>query len=437
MTDIDTRRIDVLMRQNLVSELPRLFQEKTPLLEMIMEGKAETMTTKGIEFVMNVLPAGPSRYGGEAAAFPNPLPRTDVKGRSRYFTLQRTIGLTGHDLIHMTKLSDAECIEDLSTRIGTDMSTAKKGMNQMGYGDGTGEVAKVGTNGPAPGTVTSAVYMSTTVADGNTFGAFKFVEGTAYNFYTAPGVLRADGGVTDCVAQTVTLGTANTVTFDNLPNTAGTPTVAATDIVVAAGDWRFAPNGLDYHFVSSGVRQNLSLDTFRNIRATIIQAGGAYITAPVMSKLKHEMYYRVDDDAMKNLITLSAPSQHYLYEMNGHPIRRAAMSDRKYDGGYEEVEYDGGKWGMDPDCPRADVYRWTKGDIERGELFAYNYWEIGGNNMFPRWGGTGSYGAGTGQHMFAVNMYFLAILQFFCRKPNRLSVIRGLSMNGAPVGNNV
>lgn len=432
MADVNTARVDVLVRQNLIPELPRLFQEKTPLLELIGEGKADLITQAGIEFLMNVLPAGPSTYTPEAGLWPTPLPLTDIKGRVRYTRLQRTIGFTGDEWIHFNKLSDKEIVENLSGRTARDMSSAKKQQNQHSYGIGNGEVARVGTGGSLPSTVTSPVYMAKTTAEGSTFGAFKIIEGASYQFYTSAGVQRTDGGVTVSKAVTVTLGTANTVVFDTLPNTSGTPTLTATDIIVAVGDYNYAPYGLDYFFKTTGITQNLSTDTFRNIRPTIIQAAGNYISAPLLSRLKHDMDYRVDDDAMANLITLSAGSQHYGYELNGHPLRRAAMNDRTYDGSFTSVEFEGGKWFKDPDAPRDTVYRWTKGDIERAELYAYSVFELQGNTVHLRWGGSG----GVGQHVFAVNMYFLWIGQNFCRRPNRLSALRGLSLDGLPMGFN-
>lgn len=432
MTDINTARFDVLTRQNLIPELPRLFQEKTPLLELIGEGKPDTISQAGIEFLMNVLPAGPSSYTPESGTWPSAKPLLDVKGRVRHARLQRTMSFSGDTWIQLNKLGDKELVESLSGRTGRDMSTAKKQQNQYMYGTGNGEVARVGTAGTLPATVTSPVYMAKTTAEGSTFGAFKIIEGGIYNFYTSAGVLRAGGGATNCTATLVTLGTANTVTFDQLPNTAGTPDIVAGDIIVAVGDYLYAPYGLDYFFKTTGITQNLSTDTFRNIRPTIIQAGGGYISAPMLSRLKHDMDYRVDDDAMNNMLTLSAGSQHYGYELNGHPLRRAAMGDRVYDGSYSSVEFEGGKWYKDPDAPRDTVYRWTKGDIERAEMYAYNVFELQGNTVHLRWGGSG----GVGQHVFAVNMYFLWIGQNFCRRPNRLSALRGLSIDGLPMGFN-
>jgi hypothetical protein len=56
--------------------------------------------------------------------------------------------------------------------------------------------------------------------------------------------------------------------------------------------------------------------------------------------------------------------------------------------------------------------------------------------MFLRWGGDGTT-SGNGQHVFALNMYLLWIGQFYCRVPNKLSVLRGLSLDGLPMGFNV
>lgn len=432
--DINTARTDNLMRQHLLGNITKAFQERLTLFNLIFEGSAETITSAGIEFVMNVLSAGPGRFGPEQVAFPNPVPLTDVKALMKYCTYYRTVAFSGHEYDQMKNLSDSEILEKLIQRIDRDMKSAKKQMNQYGYGDTSGEVGRVITGSGLPAAVTSPVYLSQTTANGNTYGNYKFIPGAYYQFYTAAGVQRTDGSVTrsKCVTS-VKSNTASYVTFDNLPNTAGTPTLANGDIIVAAGDKGYALAGLDYFFATSGQKQNLSLDQYDALRATSINTGGASINAILLSKLSHIQDYRVEEEVSNNAIILAAPSQVYGYMLNGHPLRRATMADRSYDGSFTQAEYDGNIWTKCPDCPRDTVYRWMPGDIERAEWRPYDYFSLNGQTEHLAWGGAGDT-TGDGAHVFRILMYFIWVGQFFCRNPNNLSVLRGLSMTGLPNG---
>lgn len=429
--DINTARTDVLYRRKLLDKVTKAFQEMLVLFDMISKGTPELIGQNGIEFVMNVDPAGPGVFTGEAAAFPDPNPLKDVKGLVKYATYQRTVSFTGHELKNMEKMSDGEVLEKYAGRVDRDIRTGKKEMNQMAYGDSTAEVGRVIAGSGLPATVTSPVYLAQTVSDGNTFGSYKFVVGSYYQFFTSAGVQRTDGSVTSSKCTAVVKSpTLSYVTFDNLPNSSGTPTLVAGDRIVPKGSYGKAPYGLDYFFTISGVRQNLSLDLYPNLRATILQASNANVSAIMLSKLKHALSYRVEGEVNANAKILSSPAQSLAYESNGHPLRRAAMSDRTYDGSYSRIEFEGNVWTIDPDCPRDAVYRWVEGDIERAELMPYGNWELNGILQHPAWAGTSS----DGTHAFRVLMYFMWIGQFFCRQPNNLSALRGLFMSNFPIG---
>lgn len=430
--DINTGRTDVLYRQRLLDKITKTFQEMLVLFDLIGQGTPEVIGQLGLEFVMNVEPAGPGVFTNEQAAFPDPNPLKDVRGSVKYATYQRTISWSGQEWVNMQKLSDGQVLEKYGARVNRDILTGKKEMNQMLYGTHTGEVGRVIAGSGLPATVTSPVYLAQSVSDGNTFGSFKFQSiGSYYQFFTSAGVQRTDGGVTSSkLTGIIHSPTASYLTFDNLPNSTGTPTLAAGDIIVPAGTYGKAPYGLDYHFSTSGVRQNLSLDLYRNLRATILQASNANLSAVLLSKLKHALSFRVEGEVSDNAIILTSPTQSFAYELNGHPLRRAAMSDRIYDGSFSKVEYEGKVWTICPDCPRDAVYRWVKGDIERAELHPYGNWEVNGQLQFPAWAGTSQ----AGTHAFRVLMYFIWMGQTFCRQPNNLSALRGLFMTDLPIG---
>lgn len=429
--EILTNRLDVLVKKNFKSDgkINKLFQERTTLLDLINEEPPETITTLGCEFTMNVEPAGPNSYVLEGADFPTPNPLLDVKGRMRYANLERSLTMSLQSYLHFSKLSDQEILEKLAGRIDRDMATAKKDHNQINYGDGSGEVARV--IAPLPtGATSQVVTFAQTVAGGNTFGSFKIRKGARYEWRDSTGaqvVGVANVTVSVCTAVDVKNHTA---TFDTIPNTSGTGVLAATNRLVVSGSYINCPAGLDYFFAVTGFRQNLNLDTYQNIRANILQAANQYLSNPILTKLKNAMSYRVELEELNDLIMLYSPAQDHALNMQGQSIRRATMQDRTYDGSYKDVEHEGVKPMVCPDVPRDAVFRWKKGDLKRVEMYAYDILEIEGKTVHLQPTSSGGYAA-------KLQMFFFWMGQNYCPKPNVLAAIRGLSLSGLPVGDDV
>lgn len=426
--DIQTNRLDVLLKQNIAPDITKVFQQDVVLYDLIPTGTPDVIHNKGAEFVMYTDPETPPGWRGEGAAWPQGEPLTDLKGRVRYVRLMSTLSMTLDTYLHLTKLSDQEIIDDLSGRIQRHIDTDKIGVSYMFYGKGDGEVARVKTT---PGGFTNfAVEFAESVADGNTFGVFKVFKNATYNWYSTAGVQRTTGTSSSKVTARNPGAIPPTATFDSIPTD-----VVATDRLFYNGDFNFAPYGLDYFFQTSGSVQNLSLDSNVSLRATKVAAAGADINAAIISRMLYEGRYRIEGDVnMSGRIMLSAPSQRFGYELNGHPIRRAAMSDRVYDGGYDKVEYAGGDWTIDPWAPRDKIYTWTRGRIQRIDLYEYQQFDLEGIKEFLAWAGAST--AGIGTHAGRVLLYFLWYGQNFCRWPNDLMYIEDLSLDGLPVGKN-
>jgi hypothetical protein len=429
--EIQTNRLDVLIRTQIRSDgkINKLFQERTTLLDLINQETPEMIDERGYEFTMNVEPAGPNTYTPEGADFPDSSPLLDVKGRVRYARLQRTLQMTLDTYLHFTKLSDQEIMEKLAGRIDRDMATAKKDHNQMNYGDGSGEVARVIAPIPA-GAANATVTFSKTVAGGNTFGAFKIRKNAFYEFRDSTGTQIVGGAnviKSKCLSVDKKAGTA---VFDAIPNTGGVVAIAATHRLIPYGTYTYAPYGLDYFFATAGFRQNLSLDNYDALRANIIQAGNQYLSAPILTKLKNAMAYRVEKDQIENLNILYSYAQDHAMNMQGQSIRRATMSDRTYDGSYKDVEFEGQKPTVCPDAPRDKVYRWAKGTISRAELYPFDILEIEGKTVHLAWNNGAA-------HKGILLMYFFWAGQNFCTNPNTLAGLAGLNLSGLPVGDDV
>lgn len=429
--EIFTNRLDVIVKKNFKSDgkINKLFQERTTLLDLINEEPPETITTLGAEFTMNVEPAGPNTYTLEGADFPSATPLLDVKGRIRYARLQRTLSMSLDTYLHWTTLSDQEIMEKLAGRIDRDMATAKKDHNQINYGDSSGEVARVIAPLPA-GANNQIVTFSQTVAGGNTFGSFKIRKNALYEWRDSAGA-QVTGVAAVLVSKCTAVDKKNhTATFDVIPNTGGVGVLAATNRLVPSGTYINCPYGLDYFFAVTGYRQNLNLDTYDAIRANILQAANQYLSNPILTKLKNAMSYRVEIEELNDLIMLYSPAQDHALNMQGQSIRRATMSDRTYDGSYKDVEHEGVKPMVCPDVPRDAVFRWKKGDLKRVENFAYDILEIEGKTVHMKPTSGGSYAA-------ILQMFFFWMGQNYCPKPNVLAGIRGLSLSGLPVGDDV
>lgn len=431
--EVFTNRLHVLLKQSISPILMKQFQETCKFLELVTAGTPQTITPLGFEFDFNVVAGGHNKYGDEGDYWNEHLPPIDIKARVKYARMLRAVSMSYDTYCMLKNLPSDKIIEDYGGRLMRDMKTALKDHEQHLWGDGSGEVARVGTT-PAAGTFTNVtVTFASTVAGGNTFGVYKVRVGAYYNFFTSAGVQRTNGSVTRSKCLSVNLS-AGTAVFDVIPNDATDPTVVATDRLIPDGSFGRVPYGMAYFHLTTGEVQNLMVDTYPQIRPTAINAGNRILTGPILTKLKFAASYRFDDQSYEQIKYLYSPAQAYQLNLVGQSLRTAVMNDRTYDPGYTKLQFEQRDFMEFPDIQRDRVYAFAPGMIKQVEWHPYGPVEAADENGVGlpaiKWRNTAS-GLGTAA-ILDTHMYWGG--NFYCDDPHSLQYIYGLDYSNAPVG---
>lgn len=424
---LTTQIIDPILKESVLPEVKTQFQEKKQLYSWIMMGQGEEITSKGCGIPAYVRPSASNGWRSEKDLFPTPVSDEDIRMRVRYTRYRRAFEISGDAFLHMDKPENL--VKGLATRIARHTNSAMKEINQQLYGNGSGEVATVASGGVDQGN--NRLTFATTTAGGSTHGARKVLVNGRYNLVDpATGTIRVNGGSSAFVLTAVSRDVPNArVTFDDVPSDA-----AAADILVYDGSYNKALRGLKYHVNDdSGIYQTISRGDYEVLRAVVIPGGGNQITIALMSKLDHEMLYRHENDDDGDMVYLMSPAQRYAYELLGHSIRDIdGVQERKYDGGFKEVSYNGKPFVIDVDCDHDKIYKLRKNTLKKFELREFGVIENEGKVLWdvPAFDNTG-----TGTHVDAWRIYFGMEADLGCDMPSGNGVINNLSILGLPIGN--
>lgn len=421
-TQLNTQILDPILREHVLPEVPKQFQERKGLYNWMMDGSGEEITSKGCKIPAYVRASASNAFRGEAGLFPTPSSPEDISMRVRYTRYRRAFEISG-DAFRQIDSPDA-LIKGLSSHIARITNSAMKYMNQELHGDGSGVVAVIATSGISGNTLT---FNATTGLA--SFGSFKILPNAVMNLINpATGAVRAGGGFSPITVVSVDRANRK-ATFDQMPSDA-----AAGDYLVYDGSYLRSMHGLIHHVDDgAGFYQGILRSDYDVLKSIVLDAGGFNITNALFSKLDLENwhYSELDTDDYQYIMPVA---QRFNYELLGHTIREIeGIGERKYDGGFSEVSYNGHPFMIDVDCPRDRIYKLRRSSFQRFIAPKGDFRIFDDDGMVMRLiPAFNSNGVGT--HMDAYRIYFTWEGEIGCTMPVANSLIKNLSFANAPIG---
>jgi hypothetical protein len=264
------------------------------------------------------------------------------------------------------------------------------------------------------------------------WGARLMRRGQKIQVMTNAFALRATAVITNVVK---TLGATQSITLDVVPGA----TVAGDFIVlagIAAGGADPFINGIPVFHSTSGAGTLLGISRANNyVVANGVNANGAQITLPVLRLAMNQVLVELGDEALKDQLFHTHPSQLAAYEELGFKIQtmysnNGKFNDKGFDGmlntrkmtidGYEiisNLHADNQRWDF------TNVKSWGKVKWGQGTFWFKNR---GGQTVFQQ------YDITTGTPKAVENSYLVDCVQYYVDNPKLLSSVTGAKL---PTGN--
>ena len=340
----DTTRAQVIMRTRISDKITKTFEQDAILLDLFMQGKAQTNNTLGAGIAAYVSPNPSFGAMAEAAYFPVPGETEDVLMKVYSVDQAQTGKISGR----LMDIPDDLMLEGaLSLNTKRDTLTFKKKLSQFCYGDASGSLGVVATSG----------ISGLNVTFGGARGSSQILKGARLQFYTAGGTQHAGtiGAAAVCTVLSNNLATG-VVAFDQLPSNA-----ADADIVVYEGSYGLGFHGLAYHVNDdTGTYQGVSRASYATLRATVLDAAGGSLTVAMIDKILKRMRVALGVNVpLDDIVMISHPDQELAYRTLGYALNRVVplgQGTSKFDLSFGMASHMGLRWKLDNDCPRDRIY---------------------------------------------------------------------------------
>ncbi len=216
---------------------------------------------------------------------------------------------------------------------------------------------------------------------------------------------------------------AGTITLASVPGS-----TAANDLVVVDGVSGASPvflYGIPYHHsdAATGTWLGLNRATTPEVRANVVNAGGAMMTLPPLRLAINKIRQRVGANALAKLRVHVHPAQKAAYEELA-----IVISEIEKGGGNEDVDllFGNARIAGFPviENIHADPTRVDFINLEawgRAEAKPIDFYELGGQTVFPVYGSSGGLAA-------AYLFYYVTMLQFFVDNPAAVSSVTNLAV---------
>jgi hypothetical protein len=398
-----------LQLENVRPKLPVLYERDDTFFSLIQKRNVERVSTRNARIPLQVQPGG---NFGSASLDGGDLGRGS--GTVYDFAQLTPIGL--RLAVEITKLveyatnASDKAVEDAAKRNVADaMKQFRRDIDAALQTAGNGVL----------GTVSS--ISGTTITLTNTpFGARLVRENQRIQVYDT--TITTNRGAATIQSKQWTLGAAQTITVDALPG--GT---IATDVIVVDGVSGASPTfiyGIPYHHSTStsGTWLNISRSN-PYVVANGVNANSAALTLPPIRLAFNQVRQALGIDNLGNLVWHGHPAQVAAYEELGFVI--------------SEIEKGGANQDLDllfknktmggvriKENVHADTTRLDLMNLEtwgRVEWIPIDFFEIGGNTVFPVYGASGGLAA-------AYLFYLVTGIQFFVDNPRAVSSVTSLAL---------
>jgi hypothetical protein len=222
-----------------------------------------------------------------------------------------------------------------------------KDCNRQSFGDGTGKLA----------TVKTAATSATIVCD----DVIYVKKGMYLDRFNSAGSKQADDAVVSSVnraTQEITFSASATVAVDDYYTRAKAQDSAPTGGKELAGTSYIIDDG-----TVASTFQGQSRITYPILRGNVIDAGEVNLTNDLLQRAADEVSI-VGDGKIDFLISRHGQRRKYLSLTT--PDKR--YLDGKLDRGYQYIYWNGMKWYVDVDCPKAEIIGLTQKYFEKYEV---------------------------------------------------------------------
>lgn len=378
---LDNTELSVVLEEINVKQVADTVNRAAVLKKLLPQETGE-INGRGVNVYAKVTTNYAMKWFSEGGIYPTGGNSTRVKMTANYSRLAISSQLTRDVLEGADKRA---IINVISEEVMDDTITATQELSQQLYGDAKGVKAIVAS--VASLNVTFRVGVGDLTPDesnvGNTYGTSLLKQNAKYNFIsgdaasdrgTAGGTQTAALGSVLVIAATSNIATLGSITsgsvaaFDAVPD--DNYTLLDGDMIVYAGSYGLAVNGLNYHIDSgTGTYQNVSRNTYSTLRCYVLNAANSALTIAMLYKIIFQAkYLRGQDILDENYVILSSPAQVHQYALmadlstsgyNGSSADTTitAMPDgKKLDFGFRMYEFAGLKWVEDPMAPAHQIF---------------------------------------------------------------------------------
>ncbi|MGH9467909.1 MAG: hypothetical protein ACRD1Y_11200 [Terriglobales bacterium] len=406
---LQNSQVVALQLEKVRPKLPVLYERDDTFFSMIQKRDVERVSTRTARIPLQVQPGGAFGYasfdGGDLG-----------RGSGTNYDVAQITPIGLSFAVEITKLveyaTDAsdKAIENAAKR---NVADAMKQFRRMI--DASLQTAGNGVFG----TVASISGDVLTLND-TPFGARLLMDNQIVQIYDA--TLTANRGSATITGISKMLGGAQTITLSAVPS--GT---VATDVVVVSGVSGAQPTflyGIPYHHNTStaGTWMGISRQQPYAV-ANGVNANNAALTLPPVRLAYNQIRQAIGADALGNLLWHAHPAQVAAYEELGFAINEIVSKGENKDldllfknktlGGIKIKE------NIHAYTTRMDLINLeTWGRVE---WLPIDYYEIGGQTVFPVYGASGGIAA---SYLF----YLVTGVQFFIDNPKAVSSISGLAL---------
>lgn len=306
-------------------------------------------------------------------------------------------------------------IQGMSEHLAKIADALTKDLERNIWGDGTGLRA---TALSASGS-TITFRTAPAAAFGSTKGAVWVELGEQYDLIN--GSTLAVRGQVKFTSKTATTATGAFVGF-----VAGD--VASGDFIVPANGLQNFPRGFAYIVNNdTGVFQLLSRGTYSELRANVVDLGGAAITVSDFHQAVALLEIRGDsfEQAKSGISAWSAVAQWDALLRLGQNLKRFAGTDTKFDGSFQQFGFGNVTVSKAVDCDEDRIYFTKMDDVFCFEEKKFGVYESDGNQLRMK---MGTAGVGSTAFVGAMGVAY----QLGAHQPRKHTLIRQASFAGLP-----
>lgn len=392
------------------TKLPILYERQDSFFSMIENKDVEVVSNRNLRIPLQVFGGGDSGYFGADGS--------DMgRGTGTVYDVGTLTTIGAKIAVEITKLAEygtdqsAKAIENATKReVANAMKQFRRDMNTWLQTGGSGVI----------GTVTAVNSNTLTLADAP-FGARLIRANMTVGIFDS--TLATYRGSSLVNSYTDQLGGTQTITLASAP--AGT---TATDVVVVGGLTTANPvwlYGIPYFHQNGTSGSYLGISRSQPYtQANVVNANGAALTLPPLRLAYNAVRQRVGDDGMAKLVPHMHPAQAAAYEELAQVISEidktvgAQGADLLFTGkmsiGGNQIKDD-----IHADITRIDFVNLDTWG--RGETKPIDFYEVGGNTVFPTYGTSGGLSS---SYLF----YIVTLLQFFVDNPAAISSVTNLAV---------